>query len=104
LRREVDSDLDGLARGEGGIAEIAQRWVADEHADLRLRFAADHALAMASGLTEPLRTRRLGTWFDGVNRTRALLRTPVRSDLAVAELLLAWRDDVRTRHAGGNRG
>jgi DNA polymerase-3 subunit delta' len=103
LRREVDGDLDRLARGEGAIAEIAQRWVADEHADLRLRFAADHALAAASGLTDPLRTRRLGTWFDAVNRARSLLRTTVRSDLAVVELLLAWRDDVRDRQAGGNR-
>ena len=103
LRREVDGDLDRLARGEGAMAEIAQRWVADEHADLRLRFAADHALAMASGLTDPLRTRRLGTWFDAVNRARSLLRTTVRSDLAVAELLLAWRDGVRDRHAGGDR-
>jgi DNA polymerase-3 subunit delta' len=60
-------------------------------------------LAKASGLTDPLRTRRLGTWFDAVNRARSLLRTTVRSDLAVAELLLAWRDDVRDRHAGGVR-
>jgi DNA polymerase-3 subunit delta' len=60
-------------------------------------------LAAASGLTDPLRTRRLGTWFDAVNRARSLLRTTVRSDLAVVELLLAWRDDVSERHVGGIR-
>jgi DNA polymerase-3 subunit delta' len=54
-------------------------------------------------LTDPLRTRRLGTWFDAVNRARSLLRTTVRSDLAVVELLLAWRDDVSDRHVGGIR-
>lgn len=102
VRREVDGDLAKLSRGEGAVAEIAQRWVGDENADLRLRFAADHALEAAGGLTDPLRTRRLATWFDAANRTRALLRTQVRADLAIAELLLAWRDDAR-RGAGGNR-
>lgn len=103
LRREVEGDLDKLAHGEGAVAEIAQRWVADAHADLRLRFAADHALAAAGGLTDSIRTRTLAMWFDAANRVRALLRTTVRSDLAVAELLLAWRTDARAEHAGGDR-
>lgn len=104
LRREVTGDLAKLARGDGAIIEIAQRWAADEHTDLRLRFAADQALADAGVLTDPLRTRTLATWFDAANRTRALLRTTVRSDLAVAELLLAWREAASARHAGGDRG
>jgi DNA polymerase III subunit delta' len=41
-------------------------------------------------LTDPPRTRKLAAWFDAANRTRELLRTTVRADLAVAELLLAW--------------
>jgi DNA polymerase-3 subunit delta' len=45
-------------------------------------------------LTDPARTRRLAAWFDAANRTRLLLRSTVRADLAVAELLLAWRDDA----------
>lgn len=91
LRRATLDDLSRLSRGDASAADIAQRWAADEHAQLRLGFAADHALALASGLTDPLRTRTLATWFDAANRTRALLRTTVRADLAVTELLLAWQ-------------
>lgn len=92
LRREVASDLARLAAGDAAVVDTAQRWVADDHAGLRLRFAADFALHHAGhgGLTDPRRTRRLAAWFDAANRTRALLRTTVRSDLAVADLLLAW--------------
>ncbi|MDB6163641.1 MAG: holB, partial [Xanthomonadaceae bacterium] len=89
LRRQVTSDLAALATGSASAAESAQRWAGDENAGLRLRFAADHAVALATGLTDPLRTRRLAEWFDAANRTRALLRTTVRADLAIAALLLA---------------
>ena len=102
LRREVAADLGRLERGELGVVEAAQGWVADEHAELRLRHAADLALSMAArSLTDPLRTRRLAAWFDSANRTRDLLRTTVRADLAVAELLLAWRADARAQMAQG---
>ena len=104
LRREVAGDLARLASGDLSPAETAQRWAADEHASLRLRFAADHALAQASGLTDPPRTRTLAAWFDAANRTRALLRTTVRADLAIAALLLAWRVDADARAVGGNKG
>lgn len=95
LRREVQADLAQLAAGKTAVVQAAQRWTADEHAALRLRFAADLALQRAaetgpSGLTDPQRTRRLAAWFDAANRTRDLLRTTVRADLAVAELLLGW--------------
>ena len=103
IRREVSNDLAELSRGDASPAETAQRWAADEHALLRLRFAADHALAQASGLTDPLRTRRLATWFDAANRTRSLLRTTVRADLAIAELLLAWRTDIGAQAVRENR-
>jgi DNA polymerase-3 subunit delta' len=91
LRREVASDLAGLARGELAPIQVAQRWSGDEHTALRLRHAADLALDEAAGLTDPMRIRKLGQWFDAANRTRDLLRTTVRADLAVAELLLSWR-------------
>lgn len=92
LRRTVAGDLAKLATGDLAVVETAQRWTADEDAALRLRHAADLALAEAGSLTDPLRTRKLAAWFDAANRTRDLLRTTVRADLAVAELLLAWRE------------
>jgi len=104
LRREVAKDLEALARGEASAAATAQRWTGDGQAALRLRFAADLALAQAAeraaaqagaDLTASARTRRLAAWFDAANRTAALLRTQVRADLAVAELLLAWPPQAR---------
>jgi DNA polymerase-3 subunit delta' len=98
LRREVAADLAALDRGEGSPAATAQRWAGDEQSALRLRFAADLALEQAARLTDAGRTRRLASWFDAANRTAALLRTTVRTDLAMAELLLAW-----PRATGGQR-
>jgi DNA polymerase-3 subunit delta' len=103
LRKEIAADLAGLASGDIAPVALAQRWTGDERAALRLEFAADLALQEAARLTDPLRTRRLATWFDAANRTRALLRTTVRPDLAVAELLLAWRTDAGAP-AGQGRG
>ena len=97
------ADLARLARGDASAVETAQRWADGEDPGLRLRFAAEHALELASGLTEPGRTRTLGAWFDAANRTRALLRTTVRADLAIAELLLGWQDAVASRTAGSGR-
>jgi len=93
LRREVAADLGALARGELAPSEAARRWTAEgANAPLRLGHAADLVVARASGLTDPERTRRLAAWFDEANRTRDLLRTTVRADLAVAGLLLRWRE------------
>ena len=94
LRREVSADLAKLARGDAAAIETAQRWAGDEDAPLRLRHAADLALAEAAGLTDPARMRKLAQWFDAANRTRDLLRTTVRADLAIAELLLDWRGNA----------
>ena len=103
LRKAVAGDLDKLERGEIAVIETAQRWTADEHADLRLRHAADLVLAQAAdaGLTDPARLHKLATWFDAANRTRDLLRTTVRGDLAMVDLLLAWRVGDRVRAAKG---
>ncbi|HEY0505163.1 MAG TPA: DNA polymerase III subunit delta', partial [Lysobacter sp.] len=103
LRRDVAADLAKLARGDAGAVETAQRWVGDDNAGLRLRLAADLALAEAAGLTDPVRTRSLAAWFDQANRTRDLLRTTVRADLAVTELLLAWRGASGVQASGGSR-
>jgi len=103
LRKTVAGDLDKLERGEIAVIETAQRWAADEHADLRLRHAADLVLAQAgdAGLTDPARLHKLATWFDAANRTRDLLRTTVRGDLAIVDLLLAWRVGDRVRATKG---
>jgi len=105
VRREVATDMTKLARGEVTVADTAQRWAADGNLELRLRHAADLALAEAARLTDPVRARSLAEWFDRANRVRDLLRTTVRADLAVVELLLAWSSSGATRaSAGGSRG
>lgn len=88
-----------------GVVELAQKWCGDDNAALRLRFAADLALAQAStdALTTPERLHKLAAWFDAANRTRDLLRTTVRADLAVVELLLAWNKVNERPAARGNR-
>jgi DNA polymerase-3 subunit delta' len=91
LRRQVADDMDKLEKGQGAPVEIAQRWSADDYAALRLRHAADLALSKAAGLTDVAGIDKLATWFDRANRTRDLLRTTVRADLAMVDLLLAWR-------------
>ncbi len=91
LRKAVAGDLARLSKGEAAPLEIAQQWVADGHADLRLRHAADLAVERAAGLTDPRHARSLAAWFDKANRSRDLLRTTVRADLVLVELLMAWR-------------
>ncbi|MCC7250166.1 MAG: DNA polymerase III subunit delta' [Lysobacter sp.] len=99
VRREVAEDLAALARGARSPVETAQRWAGGDDLDQRLRHAADLALIEAArcggsapdGLTSARRIRTLATWFDAANRTRDLLRTTVRADLAVVELLAQWR-------------
>lgn len=103
LRREVASDLARLARGQASAVETAQRWAAGADAASRLRHAADVALAEASErLTDPARARSLAAWFDRANRTRDLLRTTVRADLAIVELLMFWRGGDGRRSTSGS--
>lgn len=105
LRKQVAADLEQLGAGRASAVELATRWTGDELADARLRHAADLVLAQAGlGLTEPARLHKLATWFDAANRTRDLLRTTVRADLAVAELLLAWREGDSPKRAPGQKG
>ena len=101
LRREIAADLQALARGERSALETAQRWAGAEDLDLRLRHAADLAVADAARLTDPSRIRTLASWFDAANRTRDLLRTTVRADLALAELLAQWRGAAANTISGG---
>src|SRR6185503_5693051 len=102
LRKEVRSDLNALGSGQTSPVELAQRWLSDDQAELRLRFSADLALEAAAaglgasqatrgGLNPPRDFSRLSEWFDTVNRTREQLRTPLRHDLILAGLLHQWR-------------
>ena len=102
IRREVLADLNAIATGKTGPVELAQRWLADEHGELRLRFAADLAVEAAGqhvgaaaatrgGLTVPGDFTKLSAWFDAVNRTREQLKQPIRNDLVLAGLLREWR-------------
>jgi DNA polymerase-3 subunit delta' len=97
LRKEVAADLDALAVGRADPLEVAQRWSADEQAAERIRHAAEYAVAQAStrGLTDPARLHKLAAWFDAANRSRDLLRSTVRTDLVLADLLLSWRNATR---------
>ncbi len=91
LRAEVAADLERLLREPGTAAAVAQRWCGDERVGQRLRFAADVAAGRARETrASPGEMRRLTAWFSRANRTHELLRTTVRPDLAVLELLLDW--------------
>jgi len=48
LRESVRSELDAVGRGRAGAIETAQKWLADEHGEQRLRFAADLVLDAAA--------------------------------------------------------
>ena len=101
LRGEVLADLNALAAGKQAPVALAQRWLADNLAALRLRFAAELALdgaaqrlaaGPATGLTLPADFQKLSAWFDGINLAREQLSIPVlRHDLGLAGLLLEWR-------------
>lgn len=98
LREEVARDLRELRSG-GSVLDVAQRWSRDE-VDLRLLFAAalvsQESRAQALGRHGPLALTatadftKLATWFTEANRTRELLRGPLRPELSLLELLAAW--------------
>jgi|GEM_PF-41363 len=102
LRSAVAADLQHLAMGREQALPVAQRWTSDEQLGLRLRFAADLALEQGSSdFSDQRRIRGLAAWFDAANRTRDLVRAPIRADLAVVELLLAWCDAMGQRLDSG---
>jgi len=100
LRREVAADLAAVAAGRVAPLDLGKAWASDDALDLRLQLAAEHAqrlCASLQGLAEPDRLtatadfQKLSAWFDATNRSRRLLGTTVRLDLAVAGLLRDWR-------------
>jgi len=100
LRVQVGEHLRALKRGQANVLEIANAWSKDEP-DARLWFAASlvqaEARALAGATTGPLALTadadltKLSAWFDLANRTRDLLRGPLRAELVLVELLLAWK-------------
>ncbi len=120
IRGEVLKGLESLREGRASPIELAQAWLDDEHAALRLRFAAELALDAAArglgaqhaaraavpGLTPPADFPKLSIWFDGINRLREQLGAPLRHDLVLAGLLLDWRtlyDAAGSSRASGRR-
>ena len=107
LRGEVIDSLNAVGSGRAGPVETAQRWLGDENAELRLRFAAELAvegaasgfqrlLAGRSVLTVPGDFSSISKWFDSMNRTREQLKAPLRNDLVLAGLLREWRTMFET--------
>ena len=113
LRGEVQAELNALVDGRKAPVELAQAWLGDDHAALRLRFAAELALdgisarlagTPAPGLTLPGDFQKLSAWFDAANRLRNQLRLPaLRHDLALAGLLLEWRSMFKDTASMGAR-
>lgn len=122
IRERVRADLVALAqpasaRSAAQPLRLAAAWLADDAAAQRLEFAAEFALELQALLVgvQPARSeaarsdqtlarltagadfQKLSTWFDSANRTRELLRTPIRADLALAGLLRDWREAMRAR-------
>ena len=107
LRDQVKAELEAVGKGRAGAIETAQRWLADEHGEQRLRFAADLAVDGAAhaigagpavrGLSVPGDAAAVAAWFDALNRMRSQLPAPLRHDLVLAGLLREWR----TMHQSG---
>ncbi|TAL73884.1 MAG: DNA polymerase III subunit delta' [Rhodanobacter sp.] len=97
-RTGVRRDLAALASGRGEVAGVAAAWLADEPAQ-RLWFAAqaaaDERRARAAqarpALGSVLADEALAQWYAAANRTRDRLRTTLRADLMLLELLVQWR-------------
>lgn len=104
LRAEVAKDLAALADGRERAARVAQRWM-DDRLALRLCLAVEavrewlvgrvggggkNRLA-AAGLPARADGAALVAWCEAANRTRDWLRSPLRQDLMLSELLRQWR-------------
>jgi DNA polymerase-3 subunit delta' len=106
MRDEVAAQLRALQQGKANAVEIANAWAKAEP-DARLWFAAmlvqDEASALARRSRGPLALTgdadltKLSAWFDLANRTRDLLRGPLRAELALLELLVEWKAAVMPR-------
>jgi len=109
LRDDVASQLRALQQGKSNAVDVANAWGKAEP-DARLWFAATLAQSESNALSRGARgplaltasadLTKLSAWFDQANRARELLRGPLRAELVVLEVLLAWTQLVRPRGAG----
>jgi DNA polymerase-3 subunit delta' len=109
LRDEVATQLRNLQLGKANAVDVANAWGKAEP-DARLWFAAtlahDESNALARRAQGPLALTadadltKLSAWFDHANRARDLLRGPLRAELVLLEVLLAWTQMVRPLAAG----
>ena len=92
FHQTIKDELAQLACGKVSVTALAQRWSGDDRCAARLVHAAAHALQLASThWRTPQRAVHLANWFAAANRARVCLNTPLRPDLAMTELLLAWQ-------------
>lgn len=105
LRALVVEDLVALAAGRERAAAVAQRWDEDrlpqrlrcaaegvcEYAAVRLAASGAPSRLILAGLSEDIDPRALMQWFDEANRVHDLLRSPLRRDLLIGELLRRWQ-------------
>lgn len=106
LREQVANDLRALLDENSTALEVANRWSKTDP-EQRLWFAALLAREQASahalrqngpfGLTAALDFTKLLAWFDQANRGRNWLRSPVRPELTLYEVLSAWSGLVSLR-------
>ena len=101
LRAEVAKDLGAVWASTISANEVANRWAkADAAARLwyAQQLAGEEAGTAAAGRKGPLALtpapdfHKLAAWMQQAGRVREQLRTPLRPELSILELLLAWRE------------
>ncbi|HVF34893.1 MAG TPA: DNA polymerase III subunit delta' [Candidatus Saccharimonadia bacterium] len=106
LAGEVAKDLESIASGAAGCADVASRWAKDRAGE-RLELAGELARLGAwrnagaplpsstpalARLTASADLFKLAAWWDRANLVRVQLSTPLRSDLLLFELLDEFRE------------
>jgi DNA polymerase-3 subunit delta' len=104
LARDTLTDFAAVIEGRKGVVDVAAEWARDRPAE-RLDWLSQSTslavwstavrppelLAPLAALTEGADFNNLADWWVRLNRVRALLRTPVRTDLLIAENLAEAR-------------
>jgi DNA polymerase-3 subunit delta' len=114
LLDDVARDLTDLRARRARPADVAAVWLREQPEE-RLLLAAEltRLLAWAAngagrlppglgahvGLTRPVEMHKLAAWWDRANRVRLQLKTPLRAELLLFEVLRDWRDLARAAAA-----
>ena len=99
-------DLQGLASGREIATQVAQRWLADapeERLALAVRWVAAQGGLPASDkgrLTPQTDFLKLAQWVGQVNEARRRWPAPLRHELLLTGLLLAWQQASANRRTG----